>query len=191
MTTLDGIPLFKGEAMLLSWGDTSSRGKTVTFALHEDDCGTSHPFRDLGTGRHGQRFQIVAVPITDEGEPIPPGATTGAAIGSAAADHPPPPERSAIAPGGAKRKFSELPLPQQVALRCQDERFQDWASRHPDFKHVAFGPTATDQTAAWVRHRCGNQSRALILPGTVAAQQWGEIETGYLQFTGQVAEERR
>lgn len=187
MTTLDGIPLFKGEAMLLSWGDTSSRGKTVTFALHEDDCGTSHPFRDLGTGRHGQRFQIVAVPITDDGNPIPPGATTGAAIGSAAADHPPPPERSA-APGGAKR---ERTLPEKVGMRCNEWAFQDWAAKQSGFDKWAFGQSAELQVAAWVRYRCGVPSRKQILPGTSAEARWLALETSYLSETGQIAERRR
>lgn len=172
MTTLDGIPLFKGEAMLLSWGDTSSRGKTVTFALHPNECGDAHPFRDLGTGKHGQRFQIVAVPITDEGEPIPPGATTEAAIGSAAADHPPPPERSAVAPGGAYAK--------RAGILCNDPKFQAW-----------MGTPDAEQTAERLRLQTGVHSRRDYDHDPDARRRFLNLETSYLSETGQIAERRR
>ncbi len=178
MTTLDGIPLFKGEAMLLSWGDTSSRGKTVTFALHEDDCGASHPFRDLGTGKHGQRFQIVAVPITDEGEPVSPGSGS-AGHGVPAVDQAP---RSTPEPGGAKR---ERTLPEKVGMRCCDKRFQEWL-------YSKGRVTGNEHDAAqWVRHECGVKSRKEILPGTEAGDRWWKLETQYLVETNQIAEERR
>ncbi len=179
MTTLDGIPLFKGEAMLLSWGDTSSRGKTVTFALHEDDCGTSHPFRDLGTGKHGQRFQIVAVPIADEGEPVSPG-TVHAVHGVAAEGNPPLPS---TVPGESKR---ERTLPEKVGMRCADPAFQVWIERQTGRADIG-----EMEAAAWVRKECVVESRKAILPGTEAAALWLALETRFLEDTRQMAERRR
>ena len=181
MTTLDGIPLFKGKVQLLRWLDSSSAGKTVTFALDIDSAPDSHPFKGLGTGKYGQEFMLVAVPITDEGEPIPPGATTEAAIGSAAADHPPPPERSA-APGGAKR---EKTLPEKVGMRCNDPAFAAWVGE------TRTGSADADVVADWVRFKCGVNSRKEILPGTLAAEKWLALETAFLESTGQMAERRR
>jgi len=187
MTALDGIPLFKGEAMLLSWGDTSSRGKTVTFALHPDECGAVHPFRDLGTGKHGQRFQLVAVPITDDGEPLSPEAssTEPASDGVAAdASGAPPQKQPGAASGGAKRVKT---LPEIVGMRCNDPAFQEWA------KNMAgrVGVFDAEDAAVFVRRQCRVDSRKEILPGTPAAAMWLALETDYLADTGQIAERRR
>lgn len=176
----DAIPLFQGEAMLLRWSDSSANGKTITFALHEDDCKDGHhPFRGLGTGKSGQRFALVAVPITDDGEPNPPEAK--ATQGSVAKVDPP-----STVSGGAKRKFSELPLPQQVALRCQDEQFRRWVTSDMGWR-MNEGETVED----WVRRECEVLSRADIKPSTKAAERWGLINDQFLADTGQMAEERR
>lgn len=182
MTTLDGIPLFKGRVQLLRWLDSSSAGKTVTFALDIDSAPDSHPFKGLGTGKYGQEFMLVAVPITVGGEPIPPGATTEAAIWSAAADHPPPPERSA-APGGAKR---ERTLPEKVGMRCNEGPFRVWIERQTGRDDIG-----ELEAAAWVRRECGVESRKHIIPGTEAAKKWLALETRFLEDTGQMAERRR
>lgn len=110
---------------------------------------------------------------------IPPGATTGAAIGSAAADHPPPPERSA-APGGAKR---EKTLPEKVGMRCNDIAFQVWLGKWSGIGDV--------DVAGYVRGECGVKSRSEILPGTEAAKKWLALETAFLESIGQMAERRR
>lgn len=195
MTTLDGIPLFKGKVQLLRWLDSSSAGKTVTFALDIDSAPDSHPFKGLGTGKYGQEFMLVAVPITSGGEPIPPGATTGAAIGSAAADHLPPPERSA-APGGAKR---ERTLPEKVGMLCNDKSFQAWALEYAVGQGWSVGEAPADCSGAnreevvtaIVRKACGVTSRKQILPGTEAAFKWNGIVCEFEAATNRMAEERR
>lgn len=116
---------------------------------------------------------------------IPPGATTGAADGSAAADHPHTPERSAVAPGGAKR---EKTLPEKVGMRCADKRFQKWIAEYVGWPAAA---TSAEETAGAVRGWCHVKSRAEILSGTDAAAAWLKLETQYLSETGQLAERRR
>lgn len=57
---------YRGEMMLLSWSETSTRGRTVTFLLPEET--ETHPFRDyaLKSGkRAGQRFAAILVELTD------------------------------------------------------------------------------------------------------------------------------
>lgn len=179
--TDQSLPLFKGEAMLLSWGDTSSRGKTVTFALHPNDCGEAHPFRDLGTGKHGQRFGIVAIPLSDDEEqPVSPGVvkdepgmTSGDGVGSGDSPHP--------APGAARKEYT---LANRVGMTCNDPAFREWLYR-------THGVGGDHGVAEFVRGACGVESRADILPGTPAAAKWHALALDYEQATGKMAEERR
>lgn len=63
--------VYSGEGLLLNWGDTSSRGRTVTFELPQDD--ESHPFRDMAirSGKQaGQRLMLAVVQISDQEEPV-------------------------------------------------------------------------------------------------------------------------
>lgn len=63
--------VFAGEAILLNWGDTSSRGRTVTLKLPED--ADTHPFRDFAITegkKAGQRFQVVFVQVGDDELPV-------------------------------------------------------------------------------------------------------------------------
>lgn len=59
------------EVMLMSWAETNSRGRTVTFLLPED--GDSHPFREdkVKNGKSsGQRYMMVLVKIGDDERPV-------------------------------------------------------------------------------------------------------------------------
>ena len=60
-------PLYSGEAILLSWGESHRDGRVVRFKIEEDG---THPFKGLDTGvERGQRFMLVAVPIQNDGGP--------------------------------------------------------------------------------------------------------------------------
>lgn len=62
---------FQGEVMLLQWAESSTRGRTVTFLL--DNENESHPFRDFtikNGKRAGQRFMCVLVQIGDDEQPV-------------------------------------------------------------------------------------------------------------------------
>lgn len=166
------LPLFKGEAMLLSWSDTSTRGKTVTFALHPDECPEVHPFRGLGTGKTGQRFALVAVPIDDEDRPA-----------VAATPLPAPVVVPLDTP--ERRRFASLPLPQQIGMKCADRAFQAWIARVE-----GMGICDAESAAAWVRHQCEVETRAHIQPGTPAAALWSTILTNFEADTGRLAEIR-
>lgn len=67
------IVAFQGEVMLLSWGDTSTRGRTVTFQLPEGEGDVDHPFRhfSIKSGKTaGRRFMAVLVEIGDDEKPV-------------------------------------------------------------------------------------------------------------------------
>ncbi|HYF53169.1 MAG TPA: hypothetical protein VEA41_02810, partial [Salinarimonas sp.] len=168
-----GVPLFDGEAMLLRWLDSSSAGKTVTFQLDIDSAPGVHPFRGLGTGKYGQKFRLVAVPITDSGQPqSSPGSPMGAGSGSPASAAPPPPPKPQGDSGEAKR---ERTLAEKVAWRCKDERFQTWVSHQTGGFEIG-GGSAEEQTVSYVREFCGVTTRAQILPGTDPGRKWGILE---------------
>lgn len=62
---------FQGEMQLLSWGDTSTRGRTVTFLLPEE--GPEHPFkhaREKKGKTAGARYMAVLVQIGDDEQPV-------------------------------------------------------------------------------------------------------------------------
>jgi hypothetical protein len=76
-----------------------------------------------------------------------------------------------------KRKFSEMPLSQQAALRCRDESFQRFLamqSGQDDFTE--------EQAAADVCMRCDVASRSMIREGDKAGDYWLSIEARYQQF---------
>lgn len=124
-----------------------------------------------------------------------PGAHDGAVNGSAAADHPHPPERSA-APGGAKR---ERTLPEKVGMLCNDKSFQAWAFEYAVGQRWSFGKPPTDcpgatreeVVASIVRKACDVASRKQILPNTEAALRWNGLVCEFEAATYRMAEERR
>lgn len=178
---MSAIPLFKGEAMLLSWSDSSARGKTVTFALHPAECPDSHPFRGLGTGKSGQRFALVAVPVTDE-----EGDAVERLVADETAALPAPVEPAPASPVEKERRpFSSLPLSTQIALKCQDRAFQAWIMGIE-------GMEICDKEAAagWVRAQCHVESRREITPGSEAATLWSKILTDFERDTNRMAEIR-
>jgi hypothetical protein len=69
--TTERLVDFQGEVMLLNWGDTSTRGRTVTLQL--DDLGEAHPFkhtRQKSGKTPGQRYMMVLVAIGDDERPV-------------------------------------------------------------------------------------------------------------------------
>lgn len=69
--TTDAIIEYQGEVQLLSWSDTSTRGRTITLQLPPE--GDAHPFADSRV-KHGktagQRYAIVMVRIGDDERPV-------------------------------------------------------------------------------------------------------------------------
>ena len=75
------VPAWQGEVMLLGWQESSTRGRTITLLLPEDEL--THPFRDHGIKsgkRGGQRFMAVFVALTDDDQPETPPISTDAVM---------------------------------------------------------------------------------------------------------------
>lgn len=170
----DAIPLFQGEAMLLSWSDTSTRGKTVTFALHHDECGDVHPFRGLGTGKSGQRFALVAVPITDDGEPNPPEvkATHGVVARS------PSPQETASG-AASKGGWYGLKPSARAALLCKEESFRIWINR--TFT-LGVPVENEEEVTAWLRTEIGARRRDLDAPAHSDLEHPAKVSNALLRF---------
>lgn len=65
------IIFFQGEMQLLGWGDTNSRGRTVTFQLTDE--GDEHPFKHCQTRKGktpGKRYAVVMVELGDQEQPV-------------------------------------------------------------------------------------------------------------------------
>jgi hypothetical protein len=155
-------PIYKGEAMLLRWSDNSTNGRTVTFTIEDGpDATKEHPFKGLSTGKGGQRFAIVAVPLGE-------------------AEHPnfeqPKAER-------AKQSWDSMSRAQQAGILCNDDGFQSWLGVRPQ-------AGADEIVADYVRARCGVDSRAKLNTDEKAAAKWDALVSKYRTATGQVAEQR-
>jgi len=70
-----------------------------------------------------------------------------------------------------RRKWADLPLPQQAALLCDREAF--WAYIRE--RHGANVRNA-DQAADILRHHCGVASRSELKPGTAAAAAFLQVQ---------------
>jgi hypothetical protein len=76
------------------------------------------------------------------------------------------PANSEIA--GSRRKFDELPLVQQVGIRCSDAMFQEFMKAETEA-----------EAAAAIRKACAVSSRSLILDGSPAGAIWLQMERHY------------
>jgi hypothetical protein len=75
-----------------------------------------------------------------------------------------------------RRAFSDMPLSQQAALRCNETRFQFFlVDTDHDMRFKRLGWTAADE----VRTRCLVQSRSEIKIDTPAGDAWDDLESRY------------
>jgi len=120
---------------------------------------------------------------------VSPEALDQAAPDHAATGSTPAEPKQPVASGETKerRPFHTLPLPQQVALRCADRAFQAWVAMQ---EGASADVSGEDLAARYVRYACGVDSRALILPGSVAADKWARVLNSFEGQTGRVTEQR-
>lgn len=141
-------------------------GIVVSFVIHPDDVNADFAVAALGT-----RYMVALAKIGDDEqvEPIKPQKVSAPANDKPADFHgvPSEPER---------KRWHELSLPQQIGIRCNDPRFIAW-----------LGNSSADGAAKSVRVQCAVTSRAEIQPGTEAARLWAQLESDFLQATGQIA----
>ena len=167
---LHGTPTFQGEALLLGWSENNRDGMTVRFAMDPTDEGSGHPFKGLGTGKFGQRFMLVAVPLSDDEKSAP-----------AVSENRPETPTGSRTPG---RSWDELSYAQQAGIACADPEFWGFCTEvHDNFTQDA------DKAAAFVRWHCDVKSRADLDKDEGAAERWrvlhGEFRRWKADRTGQ------
>lgn len=74
-----------------------------------------------------------------------------------------------------RKRWEDLPLPQQAAMRCEEEAFRKFlGEKYAIFNHA-------NSAAEYVRQYCGVNSRADIGSTTYSAREWKRLES-YYQF---------
>jgi hypothetical protein len=158
---LHGTPTYQGEVLLLGWSENNRDGMTVRLALDASDEGAAHPFRSLGTGKHGQRFMAVLVPLGDDEQPV-------------IAPIPPAQEPAPIAPAAPVKErtpWDALKKAQQAAIVCNEPEFWQWLhSQCPSARAVD-----ANEAAEYVRFRCEVLSRKDLDADESAGQRWNEL----------------
>lgn len=128
---LHGTPTFQGEAMLLGWAENNRDGMTVRLALDASDE-NGHPFKGLGTGKHGQRFMVVCVPVDDENSPAPFQGITGGDPSEPSSDEVPVAGSPRGSVGGQseqapdRRRLEDMNPSNAAALAIKMPQFQHW-----------------------------------------------------------------
>lgn len=155
---------YSGEALLLSWTD-SSAGRKVTFLL--PDNGEQHPFKDFKTGPvHGQPFAIGCQPVDyDSPEPEP-----------------------------EEKKRKDPTESQRCAILCQDGEFQRWLRKaFPGTFTSPMLADPADTAANIVKAHCRMNSRKVLDsdPEGEPSQRWQRLKAKYYSDTGKVAERTR
>jgi len=100
------------------------------------------------------------------------------------------PKASKEAPQKEKRRFDELPLPQQAALLGQDERFHRWVERPNGTGTWRIGNDPEAGAAQYIRTMCDIGSRAELTTNREAAEKFRILVQRYRTETGQMAEKR-
>ena len=149
---LHGRPTFQGEVQLASWSETDSAGMTIRLRLNGLEEGTGHPFKGLGTGKSGQKFMAVIVPVDDIEEEKP-------------VEKAPP----------VKTKWQDKAPGSQIAIRCASQEFREWminSGLFPDYNIQG-----EDSAAVAIKDRLGILTRANMDPLAVAG--WDQLDSEY------------
>lgn len=81
-------------------------------------------------------------------------------------------------PRQAKRRFYDMPLPQQAALLCNDKAFARWLVGRAD--------VSADEIAVTMRNRLGITSRSLLSIDGDAAQRFREMRDEFEVAAGRL-----
>jgi len=101
-------------------------------------------------------------------------AEHGAWVGIARLQETPAQQEQPAEPVKDRRKFNEMPYPQQAALRCNDPVFRAFLRETCNYE-----PITADEAAEAVRELCDVASRSDIKPGTKAETRWLWIESSF------------
>ena len=112
----------------------------------------------------GTRYTAVFVEVDDVEEPV---------------------KRAPAASNKPRRPFHDLPLSQQAALRCQDDRFCQFLGKQHDWT-----PEDKGGSAGFIYDWCTINSRADLDTDDQAAADWLRLNAEYEKYAGLQAVER-
>lgn len=172
----DSELVFIGEVFLLQWGDSSTDGMTLKFAMDDGpDGGDCHPFRSLRTGKDGERLHVVFWGIDDMEQ------------------------LQDISEIKRKVSFDAMPAVRQAGILCSQQQFRRWLAENililiPDVEMRQGLPAyneglpSKEYTEAAVRMFCGVASRseldAKTERGFAARAKWQELMSFYHNTLG-------
>lgn len=88
-------------------------------------------------------------------------------------------QKEPIVPEKKRTPFNEMPLPQQVAMRCTDPNFQRFLNETGGTIIEIGSESATEAAAQYVRAHCKVSSRREIKPQTEAARLYKQLDDDY------------
>lgn len=133
-------------------------GVVISFVCHPNDVAKMLTLAPLGT-----RYMVAVEEIGDDEKPTG-GVTQLVESGDA---H----ECVGSSPTAPRRKFYELPLSQQAAMRCNDTQFWKFIGRSNE-----------NDAAQYVRNYCQVESRSKIGSTPISADRWTEMELDYQRY---------
>lgn len=87
----------------------------------------------------------------------------------------------------ARRRFNDLPPPQQAGISCNDPRFQKFAATRCGMKGQQFNSAACAQ---YLRDICGIDSRGQLATDKAANAKFQILRTEFDAWTGKIATPR-
>jgi hypothetical protein len=167
-------PRYKGEALLLSWGDNKS-GRKIVLQLEKDGPG-SHPF----DGLDGERFAVVIVGPLASTEHEFMGDAPSRENGVVTTTHHVPTSPTNLSPEARKAKgehkppkWADMKPAARAALLCKDPKF--WAYLNAFNPHRSVATSDQAMASAELKTACGVESRAEIVEGSRAAAELSRI----------------
>lgn len=166
----------------------NKEGVIISFVVQPDDYEAALAMVPIGT-----RVMIAWAEIGDDEKRIENGVKSITAPSSNGKTSDFESEDRGSTPRGAakpKKRFEELSLVQQCAMRCEDSEFVTWFRQQtpPEWWEIA-----NQDAASVMRNELGVSSRAELNTDIIAAKKWRNLERDFQVWrtTQQYAEVRR
>ena len=158
-------PIYRGEALLKRWGDSSNAGRTITLQIED---GGEHPFK----GYEGERFAVIVVPIGNDEQPT--AIAQRQSTQTVQRDAMDAGSTPVAVPKSAKPKgrWDQLRPSARAALLVKDDAFLEFAQQHRSYDTNGCA-TADD----WLKKMCRVHSKREFDTNT-DAEQFLDMLTG-------------
>jgi hypothetical protein len=148
----------------------TKEGRFVTLMLHPNDDDPWLAIPRVGATVMGAVEEVLNVKV----EPLDLGASSN---GKTSASNSEDAGSTPAASARIKRKFAEMSLPEQCALRCGDGRFIRFVD-----EMYRVNPSDPETTEDLVKIVCGVKLKRELSTNHDAANQWRQIESNYQRW---------